>query len=150
MATNQPTEDYRKTALYRDAPPALRRQYERWTQEQKLDGERMCLELSLLQLRQMPKEERRRGNRAAEALVIASMLFFLAVANARSKATLLIACGLLFVNTLLYLTGVLNPYVVQTRRLKKRLRAYPQIEPFEAWQARQEPEKDQKKPEDRQ
>lgn len=138
MTNDRPAEDYRKTKLYREASPELRRKYERWKQEQKLDARQMYLELSLEELKQTPKEEKRKGNRAAEVLVVTSIFFFLIMAGSKSRLTLLIACGMLFINTLIYLSGALNPYTVQLRRVKKQLRAYPQAERFELWCAKQE------------
>lgn len=130
-------DDYRETGTYKRADAALRRQYENWKSEQDISDVQMALFLRLQDLRDTPKDEKRKGNKTAETMLVFSMFFFLIAVSVRQNAMLLVASLIVIVNTVIYLSGITNPYSSAMRRLKKCLKAYPTVKSFEQWQKEQ-------------
>lgn len=126
-------DDYRKTETYKRATKAEKRLYDEWKEDQQMTDAQMALNMRLLDVRNTPKEEKKKGNRTAETLVIFSMVFFMIVAGSMRGTVLLVACGILFINTGIYLSGVTNPYSVAAKKIRKELKAYPETVSFAKW-----------------
>lgn len=128
--------DYRETGAYKRADEEERRSYEAWKADQKISDEHMALLLSLQDLRETPKEEKKKGNRSAETLLVLSMFFFLFAVSMKQNNILLVASVIVILNTAIYFSGITNPYSSSMRQIKKKLKAFPQVESFPDWQAR--------------
>ena len=80
--------DYKKTQTYAKADGEKRSKIERFRKENKLDDGQMYLLLLREDLRNLPKEEKQKGNRVAELLVLSGIISFL-VLTARNARQLL-------------------------------------------------------------
>lgn len=124
-------EDYRKAGTYKRADSATRRRYDAWKADQNITDAQMCLLLRLQDLRDAPKDEKKKGNKTPETLLVLSMFFFLLAMN--NKNVLMVASVIVIINTVIYLSGILNPISNAMRKLKKELKKYPEIVPFKKW-----------------
>ena len=127
--------DYRETGTYKRADAEERRRLEAWKKDQQISDNHMALLLALEDLRQLPKEEKKKGNKAAETLLVLSMFFFLFAVSMQQNGVLLVASVIVIINTVIYLSGITNPYSNVTRQIKKKLKACPKVESFAQWQA---------------
>lgn len=126
-------DDYRKTETYKAADKKTRQLYDAWKEAEDMTDAQMALNMRLLDVRNTPKEEKKKGNKTAETLVLFSMVFFLIVATSMRGTVLLVACGILFINTGIYVSGITNPYSIAVKKIKKELKAYPATKSFAQW-----------------
>lgn len=125
--------DYHETGIYERSDNEQRARYDTWKEDQNITDVQMTLLLRLEDLRGIPQEEKKKGNRTAETLLVFSMFFFLICVSLKQNTMLLIASIIVIVNTVIYLSGVTNPYSSAIRALKKQLKAYPDVVPFTKW-----------------
>ena len=136
--------EYRKSKTYRKADAAGRKVLEQYKKEQKLTDEQMAWQMYLQDLRDMPKEERQKGNRAAEGCVIGAMILFLIAIQSRRTTAMLIASITVIASTIVYVSGVLNPYTASMRRAKKQLKKEcPKALTYRDWTKKDESGKEQ-------
>lgn len=128
--------DYRETGTYKRADAEERRRLDAWKRDQQISDNHMALLLALEDLRQTPKEEKKKGNKSVETMLVLSMFFFLFAVTMKQKGMLLVASIIVIVNTVIYFSGITNPYSNMTRQIKKKLKSCPQVESFADWQAR--------------
>ena len=129
----QPKE-YRKSETYRKADASARKLLEQYKREQKLSDEQMNWQMHLEDLRATPKEQKQKGNRPAEMLVLGSMVTFLLAANMGVRSFMLIASVFFIFAAALYLTGALNPYSSGIRKAKKQLKkSCPEALSYREW-----------------
>lgn len=138
MAQLETPQDYRKSSTFRNSDGETRRLMERYRSEQHISEEHMAWLMYLEDLRSMPKEEKQKGNRMAEGMIIGAMVLFLATLQSHDKRVLLLTSILVIVMTIIYISGVLNPYTDTLRRVKRLLKKqYPAVEPYRAWMKKQ-------------
>lgn len=113
---------YRQSETYQNADAAARKVLEQYRKEQKLSDEQMNWQMYLEDLRAVPKEQKQKGNRPAEMLVLGAMVTFLLAANMGVRSFMLIASVFFIIAAAFYLTGVLNPYSTGIRKAKKQLK----------------------------
>ena len=82
MANKELTGNYKDTSTYKNADGQTRTKIERFKKENKIDNNQMYLLLLREDYRDLPKEEKQRGNRPAEIIVISGIVTFLAMTAA--------------------------------------------------------------------
>lgn len=102
-------------------------------QELHISEEHMNWLMYLQDIRGLPKEQRQKGNHPAEMPVLGAMAMFLVAVNMKERSYLLIASVFVIFAAVLYLTGVLNPYSVMIRKIKKELRRFPKVPSYTEW-----------------
>lgn len=130
-----PAGNYHDLDAYKKADDDTRRQLERWKAAEKIGDDHMYLLLSQKTLRDLPPEKKKEGNRTAEMMVVFAILFFVVIIQTKQRVPMLIASVLVITSTLFYLSGVLNPISSQLKRLRRMLKKYPTIQPFDEWSA---------------
>lgn len=68
-----------------------------------------------------------------QAVLMGTMAMFLVAVNMKERSYLLIASVFVIFAAVLYLTGVLNPYSVMIRKIKKELRRFPKVPSYTEW-----------------
>ena len=125
---------YHKSETYQKADAAGRKELDRYKKEQQLTDEQMNWMMYLEDLRATPKEQKQKGNRPAEMLVLGSMVTFLIAANMGVRSFMLIASVFFILAAALYLTGALNPYSAAIRKVKKQLKNLcPKAQTYTEW-----------------
>ncbi len=138
MAQLETPQDYRKSSTFRNSDGETRRLMERYRSEQHISEEHMAWLMYLEDLRALPKEEKQKGNRMAEGMILGAMVLFLATLQSPDKRVLLLTSLLVIGMTIIYISGVLNPYTDTLRRVKRLLKKqYPAVEPYRAWMKKQ-------------
>lgn len=102
-------------------------------EELHISEEHMNWLMYLQDIRGLPKEQRQKGNHPAEMLVLGAMAMFLVAVNMKERSYLLIASVFVIFAAVLYLTGVLNPYSVMIRKIKKELKRFPKVPSYTEW-----------------
>ena len=118
--------DYKKTQTYAKADGEKRSKIERFRKENKLDDGQMYLLLLREDLRNLPKEEKQKGNRPAEIIVISGIITFLAMTAADRKDHLPYAAAFMFVAAAIYFSGILNPVSRSLSNINKLLKKFPE------------------------
>ena len=93
----------------------------------------MYLYLEREDMRALPKETIRKGNRQAETMVLSAMAVFLV--GAASQKTPLMLLGAVFVigTSIIYFTGAFNPYTRTIKACTKQLNKKPAFEDYKKW-----------------
>jgi hypothetical protein len=125
--------DYKKTDVYKNACPEEKNKWEKFRKENGIDSKEMYLILYRESVRSLPKEEKSKGNRSSETMLIGAMVFFLwTIAANQDKKVLLMACIFVFITTFFYLSEIFNPYTRTVRAINKQLKKnYPSFELFD-------------------
>ena len=125
MADNNLKGNYKDTDTYKKADSQTRVKIERYKKENKLENGQMYLLLLREDLRSLPKEEKQKGNRAPEIMVISGIISFL-VATARQTMNVLPYIGVyMIVVSAIYFSGILNPIGRQLSNINKLLKKFP-------------------------
>ena len=117
--------DYKKTQTYTKADGATRAKIERFRKENGLDDGQMYLLLLREDYRNLPKEEKQKGNRIAELLVLSGIITFLAMTARNARDLLPFAAVYLIIATAVYFSGILNPIARELSSINKLLKKYP-------------------------
>ena len=126
MAEKKYDGDYKKTTTYRDADRETKQKIERYMKENDISKPQMYLLLLREDYRNLPKEEKQKGNRTAEILVVGGIISFLiAVAQERTKLLPYVAVYMIVVS-IIYFSGILNPIGRELSNINKLLKKYPQ------------------------
>lgn len=125
MADNQFTGNYKETETYKKADGQTRAKIERFKKKNKIENNHMYLLLLREDYRNLPKEEKQKGNRAPEIMVISGIISFL-VATARQMMNVLPYIGVyMIVVSAIYFSGILNPIGRQLSNINKLLKKFP-------------------------
>ncbi len=117
--------DYKKTQTYVRADGVKRAKIERFRKENKLDDGQMYLLLLREDLRDLPKEEKQKGNRVAELLVLSGIISFLVLTARNARQLLPYQAVYMIIVTAVYFSGILNPVARQLSNINKLLKKYP-------------------------
>ncbi len=127
MAEKQYDGDYKKTLTYKEADQKKKMLIERYMKENKVGKEQMYLLLLREDYRNLPQEEKQKGNRAAELLVISGIITFLAMVAQQKRQFLPFAAVYVIVTTVIYFSGILNPIARQLSNINKLLKEFPEV-----------------------
>lgn len=131
------TGDYKKTETYKKADPSLRKQYDTWMKSQKLSHDDMYRYLLREDMRALPKETIRKGNSSIEMMVISAMAVFLVAVARRIKPLMLAGAIFVIITSILYFSGILNPYTRTIRACTKKLKQRGSFTDFKEWKENQ-------------
>ena len=125
MADTKTAGNYKETETYKKADGQTRAKIERFKKENKIENNHMYLLLLREDYRNLPKEEKQKGNRAPEIMVISGIISFL-VATARQTMNVLPYIGVyMIVVSAIYFSGILNPIGRQLSNINKLLKKFP-------------------------
>ncbi len=119
--------NYKDTDTYKSADPKTRAAIERYKKDNKIANEQLYLLLLRQDLRDLPKEEKQKGNRLAEVIVVAGIITFLIMTAADRKDLLPFAASYMIVVTIVYFSGILNPISRRLSNINKLLKKFPQV-----------------------
>ena len=122
MAENKYDGDYKKTNTYKEADQKKKTLIEKYKKEYNVSKEQMYLLLLREDYRNLPQEEKQKGNRAAELLVISGIITFLAMVAQQKKTLLPVAAAYMIVVSVIYFSGILNPIARQLSNINKLLK----------------------------
>lgn len=127
------TGDYKKTETYKKADPSLRKQYDAWMKSQKLSHDDMYRYLLREDMRALPKETVKKGNSSVEMMVISAMAVFLVGSARRIEPLMLVGAIFVIITSILYFSGILNPYTRTIRACTKKLKQRGAFTDFKEW-----------------
>ncbi len=142
MAEKQYDGDYKKTLTYKEADQKKKMLIEEYRKENKIDKEQMYLLLLREDYRNLPQEEKQKGNRTAELLVISGIITFLAMVAQQKKQFLPFAAVYVIVTTVIYFSGILNPIARQLSNINKLLKKFPEVPSLKKYLAGDKEEKE--------
>lgn len=126
MADTNMKGNYKETEIYKKADSQTRAKIERYRKENKISDAQMYLLLLREDYRNLPKEEKQKGNKAAELLVIGGIITFLVLTAQQKTQYLPYASVYMFAVTVIYFSGILNPIARQLSNINKLLKKYPE------------------------
>ena len=126
MAEKQIQGNYKDTKTYKEANGQLRAKLDRYKKDNKIENNQMYLLLLREDYRSLPKEEKQKGNRPAEIIVISGIITFLAMTAADRKDLLPYAAAFMFVAAAIYSSGILNPVSRSLSNINKLLKKFPE------------------------
>ena len=126
MADINTKGNYKETEIYKKADSQTRAKIERYRKENKISDAQMYLLLLREDYRNLPKEEKQKGNKAAELLVIGGIITFLVLTAQQKTQYLPYASVYMFAVTAIYFSGILNPVSRQLSNINKLIKKYPE------------------------
>ena len=124
MTDTIPKGDYKKTDTYKNADQKTKARIERFRKENHIENGHMYLLLLREDIRNLPKEEKQKGNKMAEMLVICGIITFLIITSLNRRDILPYAGLYMFVVTGIYFSGILNPVSRQLSNINKLLKKH--------------------------
>ena len=122
MAENDLKGNYKDTDTYKKADSQTRAKIERYKKENKLENGQMYLLLLREDYRSLPKEEKQKGNRPAEILVVGGIITFLILTSQQRQNLLPYAAIYMIAVSIIYFSGILNPVARKLSNLNKLIR----------------------------
>ena len=114
--------DYRATLTYKNASSEVRKKIEEYRKQNDLKAGQMFLLLHREDLRRLPKEEKQRGNRPAEMMVLSGIVVFLVMTATNNHAVLPFAAIYMIIASAVYFSGILNPYSREISNVNKLIK----------------------------
>ena len=133
MATQELTGNYKDTRTYKEADGATRARIERFKKENKLDSKHLYLLLLREDYRSLPKEEKQKGNRVGEILVLSGIATFLILTSQQRKDLLPFAGLYMIIVSIIYFSGIFNPVARQLNNINKLLKRFPETPSLKAY-----------------
>ena len=136
MAEYTKDKEYRRTSTFKSFDSATKKLWEQYKTKNEISDEHMAEIFKLQDLRNLPKEEKQKGNRIPESLLVVTILFFVFQMNGQSQVTMtmIVTAVMVIFSAILYLTGALNPISTAIRKCKKKLKKdYPRVPIFDEW-----------------
>ncbi len=127
MADKEIKGNYKETESYRNADGKTRAALERYKKENKIENNHMYLLLLREDVRNLPKEEKQRGNRLAEIIVISGAITFLVLTANQRMDLLPYSAVYMLIAGALYFSGILNPVARQLSNVNKLLKKFPEV-----------------------
>ena len=129
MANKKIEGNYKETETYKNADGKTRSALERYKKENKIENNHMYLLLLREDYRNLPKETKQQGNKAAEIMVLSGIITFLALTANQKTEVLPYAGAYMIVATAVYFSGILNPVARQLNNINKLLKKLPEVPP---------------------
>ena len=123
MAEKKYDGDYKRTGTYKEADQKKKMLIERYMKENKVSKQQMYLLMLREDYRNLPKEEKQRGNQLAEMLVISAVIPFLVF----TVNLLPFAASYLIIVSIVYFSGILNPISRELSNINKLLKKLPEV-----------------------
>lgn len=114
--------DYRATNTYKSASKEVRAKIEAYRKEHDLKANQMYMLLLREDYRRLPKEEKQKGNRPAEMMVLSGIIVFLVMTATNNRANLPFAAVYMLIAAGVYFSGILNPYSRQLSNINKLIK----------------------------
>lgn len=114
--------DYRATNTYKSASKEARSRIEVFRREHDLKANQMYMLLLREDYRRLPKEEKQKGNRPAEMMVISGIIVFLVMTATNNRTMLPFAAVYVLIAAGVYFSGIMNPYSRQLSNINKLIR----------------------------
>ncbi len=114
--------DYRATTTYKSASKEVRKKIESYRSEHDLKAGQMYLLLLREDYRRLPAEEKQKGNRPAELMVLSGILVFLVMTASNNRAMLPFAAVYMIIAACIYFSGILNPISRQLSNINKLIK----------------------------
>lgn len=133
MAVQELTGNYKDTRTYKEADGATKARIERFRKENKLENKHLYLLLLREDYRNLPKEEKQKGNRIAEIMVISGILTFLILTSQQRTDLLPYAALYMFAVTIIYFSGIFNPVSRQLSNINRLLKRFPETPSLKAY-----------------
>ncbi|MCR4856319.1 MAG: hypothetical protein K5908_09130 [Erysipelotrichaceae bacterium] len=127
MADKEIKGNYKETETYRKVDGKTRAALERYKKENKIENNHMYLLLLREDVRNLPKEEKQRGNRLAEIIVISGAITFLVLTANQRMDLLPYSAAYMLIAGALYFSGILNPVARQLSNVNKLLKKFPGV-----------------------
>lgn len=122
--------NYKETQTYKNADSATRAKIERYRKENRIENNHLYLLLLREDVRHLPKEEKQRGNRPAEIIVISGIITFLVMTANNRKDLLPFAAVYMIIAAVIYFSGILNPVARQLSNINKLLKKFDEVPPI--------------------
>ena len=127
MAEKKYDGDYKRTRTYKEADQKKKMLIEQYMKENKIDKKQMYLLMLREDYRNLPKEEKQRGNQLAEMLVISAVIPFLVFTANQRRDLLPFAASYLIIVSIVYFSGILNPISRELSNINKLLKKLPEV-----------------------
>lgn len=126
MADKDYKGNYKDTRTYKDADSKTKAKIERYRKDNNIDNGHLYLLLLREDYRNLPKEEKQKGNRTAEILVIGGIVSFLILTAQQRTELLPYAAIYMIAVSVIYFSGIFNPVARQLSNIRKLLKKYPE------------------------
>ena len=123
--------NYRETETYKKMSAEEKKELLCYQKENRITDPHLYLLLYREDLRSLPKEEKQKGNRPAEMMVISGIIVFLVMTASNNRRMLPFAGAYMLIVGAIYLTGIMNPYSRTLSNVNKLLKKnYPKVASF--------------------
>ena len=119
--------NYKDTKTYREADGATKAKIERYKKENRIENNQMYLLLLREDYRSLPKEEKQKGNRPAEIMVLSGIITFLFLTANQKTNVLPFAAAYMIIAAIIYFSGILNPVARATANINKLLKKFKEV-----------------------
>lgn len=122
---------YQGTRTYLQMGADARRALAAYAREYRVADDALFYQLYLHDLTSLGEDEKKRANQPGEFMLVGAIVFAIAMVALQQPVPIFIATGTLVLMTVLYFSGVLNPFKAEQRRAKRWLKKNLDVPVFE-------------------
>lgn len=122
---------YQGTRTYLQMGADARRALAAYAREYRVADDALFYQLYLHDLANLGEDEEKRASQPGEFMLVGAIVFAVAMVALQQPAPIFIATGTLVLMTVLFFSGVLNPFKVEQRRAKRWLKKNLDVPVFE-------------------
>lgn len=113
---------YQGTRTYLQMGADARRALAAYAREYRVADDALFYQLYLHDLTNLGEDEKKRANQSGEFMLVGAIVFAIAMVALQQPVPIFIATGTLVLMTVLFFSGVLNPFKAEQRRAKRWLK----------------------------
>lgn len=122
---------YQGTRTYLQMGADARRALAAYAREYRVADDALFYQLYLHDLTNLGEDEKKRANQPGEFMLVGAIVFAIAMVALQQPVPIFIATGTLVLMTVLFFSGVLNPFKAEQRRAKRWLKKNLDVPVFE-------------------
>lgn len=122
---------YQGTRTYLQMGADARRALAAYAREYRVADDALFYQLYLHDLTSLGEDEKKRANQPGEFMLVGAIVFAIAMVALQQPVPIFIATGTLVLMTVLFFSGVLNPFKAEQRRAKRWLKKNLDVPVFE-------------------
>lgn len=122
---------YQGTRTYLQMGADARRALAAYAREYRVADDALFYQLYLHDLANLGEDEKKRASQPGEFMLVGAIVFAVAMVALQQPVPIFIATGTLVLMTVLFFSGVLNPFKVEQRRAKRWLKKNLDVPVFE-------------------
>lgn len=126
-------EDYHQTRTYKAMDDDTKKLLARYKRENNVSNDQLYCQLYIMDLDNAPEEDKKAMSGSGVVMLLLAIVFLIFSILMESQASIIMACGVLFLVLVMLFSGAFNSFKKERARIRTRMSEMPAVISFEDW-----------------